>query len=107
MVKSDLEMQQQTGMYRGLRVRVRVEGHRGRFGVEVKIVSEAKQFPAFIDSVLLTDRRPRPSQEEFPVVGTVLDAVVVAFMPNGELRLDARPSVVELPNPESNDSSMG
>ncbi|MFG1805699.1 hypothetical protein [Streptomyces sp. NPDC049040] len=71
-------------------VRCRVTGHRGRFGVEVELVAPAPEIPAFIDFVNLTDGLDHPRPEDFPAIGSSLDAVVLDYMPNGELRLAAR-----------------
>ncbi|MFK0173780.1 hypothetical protein ACIQU5_33875 [Streptomyces sp. NPDC090306] len=70
----------------------RVTGHRGRFGVEVELVVPAPEIPAFIDFVNLTDSLEHPRPEDFPAIGSVINAVVLDYMPNGELRLAARPS---------------
>lgn len=95
MVSDDAELQRRTGLVRGTVVRCLVTAHRGRFGVEVQIISRAEKPSAFIDFVLLPGRGQRAAPDYFPSVGAELEAVVVAFMPNGELRLDARPGVVE------------
>jgi hypothetical protein len=68
-----------------------VTGHRDRFGVEVEIVDAPSGHPAFIDAALLREGGYAP-REEWPPVGTRLDAIPVDFMPDGELRLSARPS---------------
>lgn len=47
---------------------------------------------AFIDFVNLTDSEKHPPPERFPAVGSTFDAVVVDFLPCGELRLSARTS---------------
>ncbi|WP_327426070.1 hypothetical protein [Streptomyces sp. NBC_01236] len=60
--------------------------------MEAAVVAPASDVPAFIDFVNLTDSLEHPRPEDFPVVGTMLDAVVLDFMPWGELRLAARPS---------------
>lgn len=73
-------------------VRCRVTGHRGRFGVEVELVEPATEARAFIDFVNLTDNLEHPAPEDFPAIGSILDAVVLDFMPNGELRLATRSS---------------
>jgi hypothetical protein len=66
-----------------------VTAHRGRFGVEVEIVGAPSGQSAFIDAVLLRDGG-YTAREEWPAPGTLLDAVPVDFMPDGELRLSAR-----------------
>jgi hypothetical protein len=94
-VSDDAELQRRTGLFRGMVVRCQVTAHRSRFGVEVQITSHAEKRAAFVDFVLLPGRDQRMAPDYFPPVGAELEAVVVAFMPNGELRLDARPAVVE------------
>jgi hypothetical protein len=74
-------------------VRCVVTEHRGRFGVDVEVTSPAKYPNAFIDFVHLADGGHVPPAE-FPSVGSVLDAITIDFMPDGELRLSARPSAV-------------
>ncbi|MGW1505885.1 hypothetical protein ACWCQW_46750 [Streptomyces mirabilis] len=44
---------------------------------------------AFIDFVHLTDGLEHPRPEDFPAVGREVDAIVLDFMPWGELRLAA------------------
>ena len=75
-------------------VRCVVTGHRGRFGVEVSVVEPKVQVSGFIDFVLLNDGGEHLGPNEFPAVGTLLEAVTIDIMPDGELRLSARPSAV-------------
>ena len=49
---------------------------------------------SLIDFVLLPGRDGKVGSIYFPIVGAKLEAVVVSYMPNGELRLDARPEVI-------------
>jgi hypothetical protein len=83
---------------RGLRqfqvVRCVVTGHRGCFGVEVSVIDPKTNDPAFIDFVMLSDGERHPTPAECPPVGDLLDAVTLDFMPEGELRLSARPSSI-------------
>ena len=60
--------------------------------MEVEVVAPASAVPAFIDFVNLTDSLEHPRPEDFPPIGSMLDAVPLDFMPWGELRLAARPS---------------
>ncbi|MFF7542992.1 hypothetical protein ACFZCU_05035 [Streptomyces canus] len=83
-----------SGLHRFQVVRCTVTGHRGRFGVEVSITDPESSAPAFIDFVMLSDSPQHPTPADFPAIGSVLDAVVLDFMPGGELRLSARPSSV-------------
>ena len=94
MVSDDAELQRRTGLLRGTIVLCVVTAHRSRFGVDVRIISRPEEPPAFIDFALLPGCDHRAAPDYFPPVGTELDAVVVAFAPNGELRLDARPDMV-------------
>lgn len=76
-------------------VTCRVTAHRGRFGVDVEIVDPVARLAAFIDFVLLSEvgsQHPTPS--DFPKAGSMIEAVTLDFMPDGELRLSARPSDV-------------
>jgi hypothetical protein len=91
----DAELQRRTGLLRGTIVLCVVTAHRSRFGVDVRIISRPEEPPAFIDFALLPGRDHRAAPDYFPPVGTALDAVMVAFAPNGDLRLDARPDMVE------------
>jgi hypothetical protein len=77
-------------------VRCKVTEHRDYFGVDVEVVSPVTGIPAFIDFVLLAEAGTPVTPEDFPAVGSVLDAVTVDFMPDGELRLSARPSTVAM-----------
>jgi len=76
-------------------VACRVTAHRGRFGVEVDIVDPVTRVPAFIDFVLLSEAGTEHlSPPDFPAVGSVIQAVTLDFMPDGELRLSARRSEI-------------
>ncbi|WP_430791950.1 hypothetical protein [Actinoplanes sp. G11-F43] len=76
-------------------MRARVTGHRDRFGVDVEVSSVDPPFPAFIDAGIISDRHPLTPPEEYPEIGSELTAIVVAFTPSGELRLDGRRSMVQ------------
>ncbi|MDQ0946431.1 hypothetical protein QFZ24_000354 [Streptomyces phaeochromogenes] len=60
--------------------------------MEVELIAPATEARAFIDFVNLTDSLEHPGPEDFPAIGSPLDAVVLDYMPSGELRLSARPS---------------
>lgn len=64
-------------------VRCVVTGHGDRFGVEVELLSPQSGRPAFIDFINLTDEREHVTPDRFPPIGTVLDALYPAVMPNG------------------------
>lgn len=82
-----------TGLEQFQIVQCVVTEHRGRLGVDVKVTAPAEYANAFIDFVHFVDGEP-VAPEAFPPVGTVLDAITLDFMPNGELRLSARPSAL-------------
>ncbi|MFD9407090.1 hypothetical protein ACFWBN_08725 [Streptomyces sp. NPDC059989] len=83
-----------SGIHEDQIVQCEVTGHRGRFGVDVSIVKPQPGVAAFIDFVLLTDERRHLTPDEFPPIGSLIDAVTLDVHPNGELRLCARPSSV-------------
>ncbi|MBO3743516.1 hypothetical protein [Actinoplanes flavus] len=56
----------------------------------MEIIEPVAGFPAFIDFVLLGPAGAEVTPDDFPPVGTVLDALTIDFMPWGELRLSAR-----------------
>lgn len=70
-----------------------VTEHRDRFGVDVEVTSPVKYSHAFIDFAHFADGE-LVAPDAFPPVGSVLDAVTLDFMRDGELRLSARPSAV-------------
>lgn len=82
---------ERVGLRRFQLVRCEVTGHRGRFGVDVNVTAPVPDVPAFIDFVMLSDDE-HVAPENFPAIGSSLDAVTIDFMPDGELRLSARPS---------------
>ncbi|MFJ5218736.1 hypothetical protein ACIP98_28950 [Streptomyces sp. NPDC088354] len=93
-MENEDQLWRQGGFRRFQIVRCVVTGHRGRFGVEVAIIDPKSSAPAFIDFVMLKDGVGHLTPEEFPPVGTVLEAVTLDFMPDGELRLSASPSSI-------------
>jgi hypothetical protein len=92
-VQEEEDLWRRTGLRRFQVVQCVVTEHRSRFGVDVEVTSPGKYQDAFIDFAHLADDVLVPP-DEFPPVGSVLDAITIAFMPNGELRLSARPSAV-------------
>ncbi|BFV60515.1 hypothetical protein KCMC57_up56190 [Kitasatospora sp. CMC57] len=80
------------GLHKDQIVQCEVTGHRGRFGVEVSIVEPQSDVAAFIDLVLLTDENRHLTPDEYPPIGSLLDAVTLDIHPGDELRLCARPS---------------
>ncbi|MFE1853605.1 hypothetical protein ACFYYI_26620 [Streptomyces sp. NPDC002387] len=65
--------------------------------MEAELVVPATEVPAFIDFVSPTDSLEHPRPEDFPAIGSTLDAVVLDFMPSGELHLSSRPSSLTRP----------
>lgn len=61
--------------------------------MDVEVTSPVEYADGFIDFVHLADGE-HVAPDAFPLVGSELDAVTLDFMPNGELRLSARPSAV-------------
>ncbi|KUJ56202.1 hypothetical protein ADL25_04945 [Streptomyces sp. NRRL F-5122] len=57
--------------------------------MDVELIAPATEVLAFIDFVHLPDSLEHPCPEDFPAIGSTLDAVVLDFMPSGELRLSA------------------
>jgi hypothetical protein len=88
------QLWKRSGLHQFQIVQCRVTEHRDRFGVEVELLSPVAGIPAFIDSVLLAEEGSEVTPDDYPEVGSVLDAVTLDFMPWGELRLSARPSSV-------------
>ncbi|MFB7337573.1 hypothetical protein ACFC00_39135 [Streptomyces adustus] len=60
--------------------------------MEAELIAPATEVLAFIDFVNLSDSLEHPRPEDFPAIGSRLDAVVLDFMPSGELRLSSRSS---------------
>ncbi|MEV6304051.1 hypothetical protein AB0M02_31930 [Actinoplanes sp. NPDC051861] len=90
-----MDLWEQAGLTQFQIVTVRVTEHRQHFGVDVETVSPVEGVPAFIDFVLLREAGEQVTPEDFPEVGSLLEAVTIDFMPWGELRLSARPSSIE------------
>jgi hypothetical protein len=78
-----------TGLRQFQEVTCVVVGHRGRFGLEVEITSPVSGVPAFIDFVLLSEGE-HLKPEDFPPVGTTIEALVLAHSRTGDLRLSPR-----------------
>jgi hypothetical protein len=85
---------EESGLRPGQFVQCVVTSHRDRYGVDVEIVEPLSGRMGFIDFTLLRERGKGVDRDAFPRVGTRLKVVVVDFAPNGELRLNARPSAV-------------
>lgn len=88
------QLWRRSGLHQFQLVQCQVTGHRSRFGVEVVVVSPVSGVSAFIDFVLLAEAGSEVTPDDFPEIGSLLDAVTIDFMPWGELRLSARPSSV-------------
>ena len=87
----DEDLWSRSGLRQFQRVSSVVTGHRGRFGVDVEIVGPRSGIPAFIDFVMLADSE-HVEPKDYPPIGSRVEAITLDFMPNGELRLSARPS---------------
>ncbi|TCO65882.1 hypothetical protein [Actinocrispum wychmicini] len=91
------ELWRKSGLHQFQIVQCVVTEHRGRFGIDVDVVTPTGRVPGFIDFVMLADSDEHPSPADFPAVGAVLEAVTLDFIIplGGELRLTARKSSIE------------
>jgi hypothetical protein len=71
-----------------------VTGHQ-RWGVEVRLLPPAPETAGVIDVMCVTDDRPLEPFADYPPVGTLVQAVVMPYPPNGQLRLSSRGSDVD------------
>jgi hypothetical protein len=71
-----------------------VTGHQ-RWGVEVRLLSPASDTVGVIDVICVTDERPFEPFTDYPPVGTKVQAIVMPYPPNGQLRLSTRNSDVD------------
>jgi hypothetical protein len=71
-----------------------VTGHR-RWGVEVRLLPPAPDVTGVIDVLYVTDERPFEPFADYPPVGSQVQAVVMPYPPNGQLRLSTRSSDVD------------
>jgi hypothetical protein len=88
----------------GTLVTVEVTGHQ-RWGVEVRLLPPAPEVGGVIDVMYVTDERPFEPFADYPRVGSLVQAVVMPYPPNGQLRLSTRNTdvdpVLEASSPES------
>jgi hypothetical protein len=78
----------------GTLVTGKVSGHQ-RWGVEVRLLPPAPEATGVIDVMCVTDERPYEPFADYPPVGTLVQAVVMPYPPNGQLRLSTRNSDVD------------
>lgn len=71
-----------------------VTGHQ-RWGVEVRLLPPAPDVTGVIDVMYVTDERPFEPFADYPPVGARVQAVVMPYPPNGQLRLSTRNSDVD------------
>jgi hypothetical protein len=71
-----------------------VTGHQ-RWGVEVRLLPPAPYVTGVIDVMYVTDERPFEAFADYPPVGARVQAVVMPYPPNGQLRLSTRNSDVD------------
>ena len=65
-----------------------------RWGVEVRMTAPVPDLLGVIDLVWVSDEAPSELFGNYPPIGSVVDAVVVAHAPNGQIRLSTRESDV-------------
>ena len=80
-------------MQPGQLVRCVVTGH-DPWGLRVRALPPAPAEDGTIDIALVSEKRPFDPAVDYPAIGSELEAVVIAYTPSTELRLNARESVV-------------
>jgi hypothetical protein len=78
----------------GALVTAKVTGHQ-RWGVEVRLLPPAPEMAGVIDVMYVTNERPFEPFADYPPVGALVQAVVMPYPPNGQLRLSTRNSDVD------------
>jgi predicted RNA-binding protein with RPS1 domain len=71
-----------------------VVGHQP-WGVEVRLLPPEPEVVGIVDVIDVTEARPFRPPEDYPPVGQRVQAVVLGYTPNGQLRLSARQSDVD------------
>jgi exosome complex RNA-binding protein Csl4 len=64
-------------------------------GVEVRLLPPAPDLTGVIDVMCVTDERPFKPFTDYPAVGARVRAIVMAYPPNGQLRLSVRNTDVD------------
>jgi hypothetical protein len=78
----------------GERVVGEVVGHH-RWGIDLLLDAPAPPVRGTVDVIHVTDERPFDPDRDYPPIGTKVEAVVLGYAPNGELRLSTRDSDVD------------
>jgi len=78
----------------GTLVTAEVTGHQ-HWGVEVRLLPPAPDLTGVIDVMYVTNERPYQPFVDYPAVGTQVQAIVMSYPPNGQLRLSTRGSDVD------------
>jgi hypothetical protein len=63
-----------------------------QWGVTVRLVPPAPDVVGVIDVLYVTNERPFEPFRDYPPVGSRVQAVVMSYAPNGQLRLSTRDS---------------
>lgn len=66
------------------------------WGIELELRALWDGVTGTVDLMYVTDVRPFSVPDDYPSIGTILDAVVTAYTPSGQLRLSTRDSDLEL-----------
>lgn len=80
----------------GTLVAAQVTGHQ-RWGVEVRLLPPAPDLTGVIDVMYVTNDRPYQPFADYPAVGAQVQAIVMPYPPNGQLRLSSRRSDIDRP----------
>lgn len=75
----------------GVIVNVEVLQHQ-RWGLEVRVLGMDTEVRGVVDIMYVTNDRPYNPPTDYPSVGSIREAVVMHYMPNGQLRLSLRES---------------
>jgi hypothetical protein len=78
----------------GTLVTAEVTGHQ-HWGLEVRLLPPAPDLTGVIDVMYVTNDRPYQPFADYPAVGTQVQAVVMPYPPNGQLRLSSRRSDID------------
>jgi hypothetical protein len=58
----------------------------------MRVRANGEEVIGIVDVIYVTDERPFDSPNDYPPVGRTLEAVVLGYAPNGQLRLSTRDS---------------
>jgi predicted RNA-binding protein with RPS1 domain len=65
------------------------------WGVDVRLLFPKPEIMGLIDLIWVTDERPFEPFVDYPSIGQQVEAVVITYTPNGQLRLSTRVSDVD------------